>query len=105
MKSVLEDGLAELPGVHSAAASIETGNLLVLFEPVIAADRIVARIAALVRGMWFRRTATGHPRRLGTRKPPMPRSRHWRGQRTRPDRRRGHRPARQPRCQRAAAPG
>jgi hypothetical protein len=31
LKAVLEDGLVEMPGVYRASASIETGNLLVLW--------------------------------------------------------------------------
>jgi Ca2+-transporting ATPase len=50
LKTALEASLHELPGVHSASASVETGNLLTLFDPAVSHDRIRSRIAAVVRG-------------------------------------------------------
>lgn len=50
LKSLLERGLPALPGVQSASASTETGNLLVQFDPALPLSRILERVAALVRG-------------------------------------------------------
>ncbi len=50
LKAVLEGGVIDLPGVHAASASTETGNLLTLFDPAVPTERIRKRIAALVRG-------------------------------------------------------
>lgn len=50
LKATLEAGLAELPGVHAARASTETGNLLTLFDAALSAERVQERIAALLRG-------------------------------------------------------
>src|SRR5689334_21271734 len=36
LKTTLEIGLPELPGLHMAQASVETGNLLTLFDPALA---------------------------------------------------------------------
>ncbi|MFL5282609.1 MAG: HAD-IC family P-type ATPase [Rhodopila sp.] len=49
LKTMLETALAELPDVHTASASVETGNLLILFDPVLCAAQIRERIAALMR--------------------------------------------------------
>jgi Ca2+-transporting ATPase len=48
--AALEAGLAEVPGIHGATASADTGNLLTHFDPAIPAERISERIAALARG-------------------------------------------------------
>ncbi len=50
LKTVLESGVVELPGVHAASASTETGNLLTLFDPAVPIEGIRERIASLVRG-------------------------------------------------------
>ena len=50
LKAVLEGGLTELPGIHAASASTDTGNLLTLFDPAVPDERIRDRIAALARG-------------------------------------------------------
>ena len=50
LKAVLESGLAELPGIHAASASADTGNLLTQFDPAVPSERIGERITALVRG-------------------------------------------------------
>ena len=50
LKVLLETGLLDLSGIHSAQASTETGNLLTRFDPGIPAARIGEWIAALVRG-------------------------------------------------------
>ena len=47
---LLERGVAALPGVLAAAASLDTGNLLVLFDPALPPGRITQRVAALLRG-------------------------------------------------------
>ncbi|HET9146407.1 MAG TPA: HAD-IC family P-type ATPase [Acetobacteraceae bacterium] len=50
LKAMLEGGLPELPGIHSARASTDTGNLLTLFDPAVPAERVRERIIALLRG-------------------------------------------------------
>ncbi len=50
LKVVLENGLTELPGIHAASASTDTGNLLTQFDPTVPPERIGERIAALARG-------------------------------------------------------
>jgi P-type Ca2+ transporter type 2C len=47
-KLQLERRLARCPGVFSAEASSSTGNLLVLFDPQLANEEIVARLSALL---------------------------------------------------------
>ncbi len=50
LKTLLEAGLAELPGLDAATASAETGNLLTLFDASVSPDQIGRQIAAVVRG-------------------------------------------------------
>jgi len=50
LKARIEDGLLDISGVHSASASTDTGNLLVVFDPVVPVEHIAWRIMALVRG-------------------------------------------------------
>jgi len=50
LQDVLERGMAVLPGVSAASASVDTGNLLVQFDPAIPPYHISQRVVALVRG-------------------------------------------------------
>lgn len=50
LKAALESTLPELPGIHGASASTETGNLLTYFDPAIPDERIRGAIAAVARG-------------------------------------------------------
>ncbi|HET9147049.1 MAG TPA: HAD-IC family P-type ATPase [Acetobacteraceae bacterium] len=49
LKTLLESGLPDLPGLHSARASTDTGNLLTLFDAELPVERLRERIVALIR--------------------------------------------------------
>lgn len=50
LRDLLERGLREAPGVLRAAAGLRTGNVVVEYDPgAIALERVVARMAALLR--------------------------------------------------------
>lgn len=50
LKAVLETRLRDMPGLHAAHASTETGNLLTNFDPAISTVRVRERVTAILRG-------------------------------------------------------
>lgn len=50
VQALLERGVAALPGVLAVTTSLDTGNLLVLFDPALPPGRITQRVVAVLRG-------------------------------------------------------